>query len=369
LKYKFRFLLLSLNYLKIAISHSRSTAIMTWETRYHPPELNIWQGRADSPANACFFQTIKLLDLTHTRIPDVTHDNAENVFCLVGFCCDTGVRRNFGRMGAASGPDAIREALARLPIQKPNFTCYDAGNIDCSDEDLEAAQAALGEVINKLLAANITPIVFGGGHEVAWGHYQGIARHFKTEDLGIVNFDAHFDMRPLLPHRLGTSGTPFLQIANDHKAQQRRFDYNCIGIQHASNTHQLFETAKHWHTNMIIADDFHQGYMDKCVNFVDRVIDQNQIIYVSLCLDVFGTSYAPGVSAPQSLGLTPWQVLPLIRQLASSGKVVSYDIAELSPEHDNDHRTAKLAATFVYEIIHHHHKLKSGLHNGHHTTT
>lgn len=338
---------------------------MTWETRYHPPELTIWQGRADSPANACFFQTINLLNLLNPIAPI----DSETSFCLIGFCCDTGVRRNFGRTGAAEGPDAIREVLAKLPIQKTNFTCFDAGNIDCLDDDLEAAQEALASVVCMLLDAGITPIVLGGGHEVAWGHYQGIAKHFSKEDLGIVNFDAHFDMRPLLPHKLGSSGTPFLQIANAHKAHQRRFDYNCIGIQHASNTHHLFETAKHWHTNLIIADDFHQGYMDKCVNFVDRVIDQNQIIYVSLCLDVFAAPFAPGVSAPQSLGLTPWQVLPLIRQLASSGKVVSYDIAELSPEHDDDHRTAKLAASFVYEIIHHHNKLKLGLHHGNHTTT
>jgi len=46
--------------------------------------------------------------------------------------------------------------------------------------------------------------------------------------------------------------------------------------------------------------------------------------------------YAPGVSAPQPLGVLPWQILPLVRQLAASGKVVSYDIAELSPKYDID---------------------------------
>jgi len=43
-----------------------------------------------------------------------------------------------------------------------------------------------------------------------------------------------------------------------------------------------------------------------------------------------------------------------VRKLAGSGKVVSYDIAELSPPYDIDSRTAKLSANLIYEIIHHH---------------
>ena len=35
-----------------------------------------------------------------------------NAITLVGFASDTGVARNHGRVGAATGPTAIREALA-----------------------------------------------------------------------------------------------------------------------------------------------------------------------------------------------------------------------------------------------------------------
>lgn len=322
---------------------------MSWYTRYLPPSHINWQGRPDTPDASCFFQMINLLPLTQ-RIPD---RKIELAFGLLGFCCDEGIRRNFGRPGAVLGPAAIRTILGKLPIQKSNFVCYDAGDIICTDEDLESVQAALGEAVAILLNHNIIPIVLGGGHELAFGHYQGLARVFTKEKLGIVNFDAHFDMRPLTQGK-GTSGTPFLEIAEAERALDKHFDYNCIGIQHAGNIRQLFETAKQHHTQIILADDLHQGYIDKCVNFVDRVIDQNQIIYVSVCLDVLAAAYAPGVSAPQVLGLTPWQIIPLLRQLAASGKVVSYDISELSPPFDIDQRTAKLAASFIYEIIHHH---------------
>ena len=111
---------------------------------------------------------------------------------------------------------------------------------------------------------------------------------------------------------------------------------------------------KQFNTKIILADELHQGQLEKCVDFIDRIIDQNEMIYLSLCLDVFSAAYAPGVSAMQPLGLTPWHVIPLIRQLAASGKVISYDIAELSPRYDIDQRTAKLAANLIYEITHHH---------------
>lgn len=322
----------------------------TWSTRYISPSSRPWKGRPDSPPAASFYQIMQLLDL-NAGTPAATKQLA---FGLIGFCCDEGIKRNLGRVGAVEGPQALRPHLARLPVQKRNFLCFDAGDITCTDGDLESAQTALGDAVYMLLQAGITPIVIGGGHELAWGHYQGIAKKFVDEPLAIINFDAHFDMRPLLPNGAGSSGTPFLQIAQAHHAIKRKFDYNCVGIQHAGNTHQLFETAKKNNAQIILADDLHQGFMDKCVNFVDRIIDQSQTIYLSLCLDVFAPAYAPGVSAPQALGLAPWQIIPLVRQLAGSGKVVSYDIAELSPNLDTDERTAKLAANLIYEIIHHH---------------
>ena len=78
------------------------------------------------------------------------------------------------------------------------------------------------------------------------------------------------------------------------------------------------------------------------------------MIYLSLSLDVLSPAHAPGVSSTQPLGLSPWQIIPLIRQAAASGKVISYDISEHVPRYDIDHRTAKLAASLVYEIVHHH---------------
>jgi formiminoglutamase len=185
---------------------------MSWNMRYLPPDPNQWRGRADTPPASCFFQIMQTMNLLESRPFQAT----QPTFALIGFRCDEGIRRNHGRIGAVEGPAAIRHALGRLPVQKTNFLCYDAGNITCADGDLETSQRALGEVIQLLLDQQIIPIVLGGGHELAWGHYQGIARAYPDKHLGIINFDAHFDMRPLLPEQHGSSGTSFLQIALAH---------------------------------------------------------------------------------------------------------------------------------------------------------
>ncbi|VVC77250.1 Formimidoylglutamase [Aquicella siphonis] len=322
---------------------------MTWAGRYISPSKALWQGRPDIPDGSCFFQVMQLIDIQKDAPAQ-----AQPALAIIGFCCDEGIRRNHGRLGAAEGPAAIREALAKMPMQRQDILCYDAGDIVCSDNNLEAAQNALGEAVHFLLRHGITPIVIGGGHELAWGHFQGIEKKYPAENLGIINFDAHFDMRPLLTNNQGSSGTPFLQIAEAHERANRRFDYNCIGIQNTGNIRQLFTTAKKYETQIVYADDIHQGDMNKYFSLVNHVIYYNQIIYLSLCLDVFAVPYAPGVSAPQTFGLTPWQIVPALRKLAESGKVISYDIAELSPKYDIDARTAKLAASMIYEIVHHH---------------
>ena len=321
----------------------------SWLSHYQAPDPSYWSGRNDGTENPRFHQIIHCHDLTQglPKLQAPTH------YGLVGFACDVGVVRNQGRPGAATGPQAIRQNLANYAWHNKatEMQCYDFGDIYCDNGDLESAQRALAALISTLLAANIKPIVMGGGHEVAWGHYQGIAKHYTDQDLGIINFDAHFDLRPLLADGLGSSGTPFLQMAQHCQQRQTNFDYTCIGVQPLANTAGLFATAKNLAVNTILADDIHINNSDHCLAVLDDVLNRNEKIYLTLCMDVFATSIAPGVSAPQPLGLSAWQVMPLLRYIVNSGKVASFDIAELSPCHDKNNMTAKLAACFIAEYI------------------
>jgi len=323
---------------------------MSWSNHYQPPTATAWTGRHDAPVDNYFFQVISTHDL------NVPINLSSQTFALLGFCCDEGIRRNHGRQGAATGPFHLRKVLANMPLHRDDIKLIDVGDIVCHNENLEEAQVALGEAVSLLLNANITPIILGGGHELAYGHYQGIEKVYRQEQLGMINFDAHFDMRPLLGSNKGTSGTPFLQIAKANETLKRRFDYYCIGIQNSSNTTSLFETARQYHTHIILAEEIDDE--QKIAETIHEAINENEIIYVSICLDVFASAFAPGVSAPQSLGVAPWQVIKALRKMATSGKVISYDIAELSPPFDIDSRTAKLAANLMYDIVHHHQFVK-----------
>src|SRR5689334_560770 len=116
---------------------------MSWNSRYLPPDKSQWKGRADTPPASSFFQIIQMLNLFDTQSIEIQ----QQTFALIGFKCDEGIRRNHGRAGANEGPTAIRQALAKLPVQKQNFLCFDAGNIICPDADLEASQQAFADVI------------------------------------------------------------------------------------------------------------------------------------------------------------------------------------------------------------------------------
>jgi len=316
-----------------------------WNDFYTPPDPNLWQGRPDALQDEQMYQQITCINLAEFPLATNTHG-----FAFVGFCCDEGIKRNNGRMGAAEGPYAIRKTLGKFathfssPIQ-----VFDVGNIVCKDQRLEEAQTALGQIIQLLLDHHLHPIVLGGGHETAWGHYQGIYAHHASS-LGVINFDAHFDLRPLTSNTQGHSGTPFLQIAKHRQSLGLSFDYFCIGIQPNANTHSLFATARQLNTQYIEAETLYLKANEHMLA-LEKFIASQAKIYLSICLDVFGIAFAPGVSAPQALGLTPWQVVPLLKKIIQSGKVISIDFVELSPPLDQNNKTALLAAALIMTYL------------------
>lgn len=304
------------------------------------PEL--WRGRSDTVNPERYFQNIQFVESEQDLI------SKEKKTVLIGFCSDIGITRNLGRPGASLGPNAIKTQLAKLPFPNPK-PLIDLGNIVCADQNLETAQTQLAQAIHFCHQQGHNTIVLGGGHEVAWGHFQGLTNHYPK--LGIINFDAHFDLRPFHPGEPGTSGTPFSQIANFCQSQQRPFQYCCIGIQKLGNTPTLFAKAKELKVNYLTAEDVFQTSLAWQTAFLDDFLIKVDHVYLTICLDVFAESAAPGVSAPQPLGLSPWQALPLLKYIMQSGKVVSFDIAELSPPLDQSEKTARLAAQIIAELL------------------
>ena len=312
-------------------------------THYELANLALWQGRQDSLPDERFFQHVQGIDI-HTH----PFNGEKQQPIIVGFCSDEGIRRNEGRVGAKLGPDKLREHLAKLACHS-KLNLLDAGNIVCEEELLEAAQLQLGQLITHCHQQGHKTIVLGGGHEVAWGHFCGLVQHYPK--IGIINFDAHFDIRPVQNPHLGTSGTPFWQIKQYCQDHARSFDYCCVGIQETANTKSLFDRAQHWNVSYLTAEQINQNTVQDSFTFLDNFMQDHTHLYVSICMDVFAESDAPGVSAPQALGLSPRVVLPLLKYILQTGKVVSLDIAELSPPLDRNDKTARLAATMLAQLL------------------
>jgi len=323
-------------------------------TSYEKLSDNIWKGRVDSESNFDAFrwhQWIELKDLNDLSLK--TFDGPLG-FGILGFCSDEGVRRNKGRVGASKGPNSIRKELNNRPCTfSKDVKIYDFGNITCTDGNLEKSQKQLDEAVNKILSLNLFPILLGGGHEIAFGHYSGIKNFLNNShckaNIGIINFDAHFDIRPY--PKGGTSGTMFRQIADQCHLENIPFSYMCIGVQKSGNTVDLFKTAKKLGASYMLEKDIVDADIWSIFEKVDEFIKNKDQLYVTICSDVFSSAFAPGVSATQPFGLNPERVLKILKYLLKSNKVISFDIAEVSPRFDFDNTTANLASIIVYSIV------------------
>lgn len=265
---------------------------------------------------------------------------------LLGFPSDEGVRRNGGRGGAADAPDAIRAALFRFTPDAESPTAFaellartvDLGNLETTGA-VEDDQARLAGVLAPLLAAGVVPVVLGGGHETSLGHFLG---HAGTgERVGILNWDAHPDVRPLRNGR-GHSGSLFRQ-ALEHPSGACA-GYTVAGLlPHsvaAAHLEWLGERGGEWIWGR-----------DLCVERIDSLYGSPGVPrMVSFDMDAVDAAWAPGVSAPAAGGLDPGLWLHAAYRAGRSPHVRSMDLVEVNPRYDLDGRTARLAALTVWHF-------------------
>lgn len=265
---------------------------------------------------------------------------------VLGFCSDAGVRRNKGRAGAAAAPAAIRAALGPLAFHLDREV-FDAGDVVVEGDDLEAGQARAGRAISGLLDAGNLTVVLGGGHETAFASYLGVAgsEALRGKRLGVLNLDAHFDLRD---EPVPSSGTPFLQMAQEEAAAGRELQYAVVGISEPNNTRTLFDTAERLGVKYLLDEACAPEVVE---TFVADFLAGIDVLYLTIDLDVMPAAVAPGVSAPAAYGVPLPVISAVCKQVAASGKLVHLDVAELNPEFDIDGRTAKVAARLVNTLL------------------
>ncbi|KPL99255.1 formimidoylglutamase [Vibrio splendidus] len=318
----------------------------------------VWTGRNDLEDGAL-----------GTRVHHITSQVQSNeltdcAIALVGFASDAGVARNKGRVGAKQAPNLIRQALANMAWHSDAHIA-DLGDIECNDGQLEVNQKQCASVIANALSTNKV-ITLGGGHEVAWASFQGLAEHLhKAERLqkdqpeqkpkiGIVNFDAHFDLREFesdIADVKPSSGTPFNQISDYCQTHQWPFHYACLGVSAASNTKALFNKADQlgvWYEH-----DRNMTQVNQVAQLIklQKFIANCDYLYLTIDLDVFPAATAPGVSAPAARGVSYEALAPFLEQIFQhSEKLIIADIAEYNPDYDIDGQTARLAARLCWDI-------------------
>ncbi len=304
-------------------------------------DRSAWTGRVDADEGP---RAVRW----HQRIQPLGAGAAPGV-ALLGFASDTGVTRNQGRPGAAGGPAALRKALANLAWhgERP---AWDAGDVAVEGEELETAQGELGSAVARLLGDGHLPLVVGGGHEVAYGSFLGLAewaaRQTIPPALGVVNLDAHLDLRA----GRASSGTPFRQIAEACAARGWPFRYLCLGVDEASNTAALLDTAARLGARWRRDRDCTPARLDEVRAELGAFLATVGAVHLTVDLDALPAAVAPGVSAPAARGVALEVVEALVDVALASGKVRLFEVAELSPPGDPDGRTAKVAARLIDQV-------------------
>lgn len=310
-------------------------------------DRTVWQGRVDSDEAG---NTLRLHQ-TIQDFDDAVTAPALPASAVIGFCSDAGVLRNHGRPGAAQGPDAIRCALAGLPVHDA-AAVFDAGNVVCAGDALEDAQQRLGTRVAEVLQRGMRPVVLGGGHEVAFGTFSGLAQYLgdrlRSEEVLIVNFDAHFDLRA---QSVGSSGTPFWQIANLMRQRGGAFHYWCLGVSRYSNTSALFERATQLGVQYWLDRDMSAAALPRLREQLARRLETTHHVYLTIDLDVLPGEKAPGVSAPAAYGVSLEVIEALADVVRACGKLRVADIAEYNPLFDRDQLTARVAARLALPLL------------------
>jgi len=271
---------------------------------------------------------------------------------LLGLPDDTGVRLNGGRPGAADGPRAFRAALARfgttwdLDAERTlAVRVFDAGDVTPAAGGGEAAlletHARVEAAARALHEAGCATVAIGGGHDLALPCVAALARH-RGHAVGGINLDAHLDVR----ERVG-SGMPFRRLITGGHVDPRAFVE--LGLGRFANDQGDVAWARAQGVTLLAADAVLAVHATPPDLFAHALAPGAG--FVSIDLDGIDAAFAPGVSAPNPLGVGVADAARLAESAGRDARVGHFDIMELSPPHDADGRTARVAALLFMSFI------------------
>ena len=258
--------------------------------------------------------------------------------------------------GSRLAPRRIREASTQYGRGEAGF--YDFENdcvslaaplkiVDCGDADILHADPqhtfdAVVESVKAILHRGAVPIVIGGDHSISAP--VGKALEEIGEEICVVQIDAHLDWADHVgPLKYG-NGSPMRRMSEmSHIGPMAQIGLRGIG----SSKKADFETAKAYGSVLISAREAHTigvaGILAK--------IPAAKNYYITVDIDGFDISIAPGVASPYPGGLLFDQVCDIITGVAQKGRIVAADLVEVSPIYDPTGCTVRLGALTLMHIM------------------
>jgi len=260
------------------------------------------------------------------------------------------------RSGARMGPRAIREASTLFSfghagaydheddityLDPAKTRIVDIGDADIIHTDTMQSHANIEYGVRKMLAAGAIPVVIGGDHSV---NIPCINAFEDQEPIHIVQIDAHLDF---VDERHGVRyghGNPMRRAAEKSYVT----GLTQIGIRNVSSTaRDGYQDARAMGSDILSVRQTRKLGTEA---LLDR-IPAGARYYVTLDIDAFDPSIAPGTGTPSHGGFLYYEVLELLDGLAQRGAIVGMDLVEVAPDYDPTGSTSTLAAQILMNTI------------------
>ena len=275
---------------------------------------------------------------------------------LMGAPVDMGV----GLRGAGEGPRALRAAMrgtggsnAHMHVGvawKKELIAVDYGNSPIDILSVERSMPPVRKMVREIAETGAIPIIVGGDHSLSYPNVAGVADVYGKENVGVIHFDAHFDAGDPINGHLISHAQPVRRLVDDGHVNGK--NYIQVGLRGywpgEKGFNWMRENDMRYHTMAEIEQDGWDVVMDRIMN---EALDGPEYLYISFDIDVLDPAYTPGTGTPESNGLTPREIFPLIRTLCSENQMVGFDLVELNPLLDPGYTTVMNSGALLQECL------------------
>ena len=214
---------------------------------------------------------------------------------------------------------------------------FDAGDIPLPFGNPEKSLKEIKDWVRKLLADGKIPVGMGGEHLVSLPVMEAV--YEKYNDLAVIHFDAHTDLRTDYEGEPYSHATPIRKIA-DQIGPKNVYSF---GIR--SGMKEEMEWAKENGMHISLFE-----VLEPLKKVLPTLAGRN--VYVTIDIDVLDPAHAPGTGTVDAGGITSKELLASIHEIARSEvSVVGFDLVEVAPVYDHSEMTANAAAKFIREMI------------------